>query len=247
MRNFTLEKTVPIRLMVLDSEINRIEIKNYQFTFTLATDGTSYDDVLDAQLDQNISFSKIMYFLESVVDQSFVYDREMMEDINKYVATTFDNNLLILPDTSENVLVIALHSKINSFISKNSIVERINVKDVEPQMNYDYFCDEKEDVAAGLPSQKEWMGELPFWEKPWWERNDASTYDNFALDKEEHEQWIKTKNDNEFFENPHDDAFETIESEITRLFKGEEVAAAEAEVIEVDFREQKKKWVPKIV
>lgn len=252
MRNFTLEKNVPIKLMVFERSLDMVEIKNYELTFTLSTDTTEYEDAYLAQIDQNLSFSKVMYFLENVINQSFVYEKESSEEVNKYLATTFNNNLMLLPTVEENSLITALHCKLNSITSRHTSIERIVLKDTELQLNYEYYCDEDEYIPINLPTIKEWMGELSYWKDPWWARSDASTFDNFAESKEELEKWHEKVESGEYIENPHTEAFELIEEEIKQLFKAAKESKEgdpdeEAEVIEVDFANKKKKWIPRVV
>ncbi len=238
--------------MMFDNDIKKVEVKTYELNFTLSTDGSEVEDMFQAQVDQNVSFSKILYFLENVVDQSFVFKNDIMAEMHKYVATTFDNNLIILPTLEEHILVLALHSKMNA-IATHSNIERIQLKDLDLQLNYDYYSDEFDDIVPALPSMTDWLGELSFWEEPWWDRNDASTFDNCAASLDELEAVRKRIQDEDDDTNIHNQAFEVLEEEIRSLFKRakdskEGKTAEEAEVIEIDFAEKKpKKWIPKVI
>ena len=55
------------------------------------------------------------------------------------------------------------------------------------------------------------MGERSIYELPWWERNDISTYDNFALDDEELKSVRKQLEDQQHL---LDRDFQTIEDEV---------------------------------
>lgn len=247
MRQFILEKTVPIRLMMLDSDINRVEVKNYELTFSLATDAGQHNDVYAAQLDQNISFSKITYFLQNVVDESFVYCKDNGGDARTYLATSFSNNLMVLPDLNESILATILHTKLNSIACEYSSVDRVVLKDVQLQLSYDYICTDLEEVG-NLPNIQEWMGSMSYWPSPWWSRNDPCTYDNFAKDQKEFDIWKRAQADGLDL-NGHTEAFDAIESDLRSLFK-KHAGEAPAEVIEVNFADKKpvrKKWVPQVV
>ncbi len=252
MRIFNLEKTIKLKLMMFDNDIKKVEVKTYELGFTLSADGSEVDDIFQAQVDQNVSFSKILYFLENVVNESFVFKNDIMAEMHKYIATSFDNNLMILPTLEEHILVLALHSKMNA-IATQSNIERIQLRDLDLQLNYDYFSDEFDDVVPALPSTSEWLGELSFWEEPWWDRNDASTFDNCAESPEELEAVRKRMQDEDEDANMHNQAFEVLEEEIRSLFKRakdskEGKTSGEAEVIEIDFVEKKpKKWIPTVI
>lgn len=238
--------------MMFDNDIKKVEVKNYELSFTLSADSSEVDDIFQAQVDQNVSFSKILYFLENVVDESFVFKNDIMAEMHKYVATTFDNNLIILPSLEEHILVLALHSKMNA-IATQSNIERIQLKDLDLHLNYDYFSDEFDDIVPALPPMSEWLGELSFWEEPWWDRNDASTFDNCAESTEELEVVRKRMQDEDDDANMHNQTFEILEEEIRSLFKRakdskEGKTIEEAEIIEIDFAEKKpKKWIPKVI
>ena len=80
----------------------------------------------------------------------------------------------------------------NSISLDNIIVDSIKVTDTDTNITYDYE-DTDGEIPDFLPYQDEFMGERSIYELPWWERNDISTYDNFALDDEElKSEFLKT-------------------------------------------------------
>jgi len=254
MRNFNLEKTSNIKLMIFDKDLGRVECKNYEVKFTLSTNTEDIEDIFEAQVDQNVSFSKILYFLENVINDSFVFQKELTTEMCKFVATSFDNNLIVLPSLEENVLVLALHSKMNAIAAENSFVESLEVKDLDLQLNYNYFSDEFDSASPALPTKDDWMGDLAFYDNPWWERNDSCTFDNAAETAEEREKWVALVSSDDYeSENLHDQAFECIEEELRSFFKrakDTKEGKGEAEVIEINFEQEhkkNKKWTPKVV
>jgi hypothetical protein len=84
------------------------------------TDPSDCNDLLKAQIDQNISFTKIMYFLEVVVNESILYSVEAMESVAKTIYGKISNNLILTPDVSEGVLLALLHMKLNHITQENS-------------------------------------------------------------------------------------------------------------------------------
>ena len=247
MRQFTLEKTIPIRLMMMDNDINKVEVKNYELTFSLATEAGNHPDIFAAQLDQNISFSKITYFLQNVVDESFVYRHGSNEELRRQLFATFANNFMIVPDLNESMLATILHTKLNSIACEYSNVDRVVLKDNELQLSYDYVCTDIGE-ASNLPSVADWMGDMSYWPNARWLRNDPTTYDFAACNQTELEDWKATQAGG-VEANAHAEAFDQMEHELRALFKrqaGEEMG----EVIEVDFNEPRpvrQKWVPQVV
>jgi len=57
----------------------------------------------------------------------------------------------------------------------------------------DYNCVNTDLEYSMLLDIKDWLGDLSFWEKPWWYRRDFSTFDNIAESKEELDVWRETK------------------------------------------------------
>ena len=46
-----------------------------------------------------------------------------------------------------------------------------------------------------MPVDNSWIGEFPFWELPWWQRYDSTTFDNTGKDSEEQKIVIKDRED----------------------------------------------------
>ena len=87
------------------------------------------------------------------------------------------------------------------------------------------------------------MGPLSIYDAPWWEREDISTYDNFALDEQELVSIRKNLDDKKDVLNAD---FEMIESEVKHQMSNAGMIEA-GEVVEVDFKRKQKKWKPKLV
>lgn len=242
MREFTLEKTMAIRLMMLDDTSNRIDVKNFELTFSLATDSAMHEDIYTAQLDQNISFSKIAYFLQNVVDESFVSRKEQTS-----MGAPFSNNQMVLPDLNESILVTVLHAKLNSIANKYSVIDRLVLKDLDLQLSYAYTCTDLSDVS-NLPTVKDWIGDLSLWPTAWWLRDDPFTYDACAKTPADFDTW-KAMQSEGLGSDAHTDAFDSIETELRALFN-KMAGVSPAEIIEVNFTEKKparQKWVPQVI
>jgi hypothetical protein len=254
MKEFNLEKIVPIKLMLFNGPNGRIEIKNFKISFSMITMMHQDGDPLTAQLNQNISFSKVLYFLTEVFDESILFEKDHKEDIFKYLSTC-DNNLVVLPDLSEGTIVTALHRKLNSIAHETTHVHHVKLNDTDLDLTYKYTCTTDEDeLFDGLPEMEDWMGELSYWEEPWWARGDQLTWDHAAADAEELELHRgKGLDGNDI--NPYE-AFEEIETQLKGIFQEALVEAglaeqAEGEVIEVDFEKKetksREKWTPTVI
>lgn len=256
MKEFNLEKTVPIKLMLFNGPTGRIEVKNFKVSFSMVTLMDASDsDTVAAQFNQNVSFSKVLYFLSDIFDESILFENNHKDDIFKYLST-YDNNLVVLPDLSEGTIVTALHRKLNSISHETTRVQHVKLCDTDLDLTYKYTCTtEADELSDGLPDITEWMGEFSYWEEPWWSRNDQLTWDHAAANEQE---WTEHKgrdlNGDEF--NPTE-MFDEIEAQLTIIFEEALIDAGlaekkEGQLIEVDFAQKNsaapdEKWKPTVI
>lgn len=247
MKRFTLEKTCPIKLMVYDDAASRLEIRDYVFTFSLMTDPTEYNDVIEAQIDQNISFTRIMFLLDIIVNESILYSADAIVPVSEKIYSKINNNLLLTPDVSEGTLLALLHMKLNHICQKNSMVEKVKLMDVQDNINYELTCDDED--LEDLPSVREWSTEFSHWSTPWWTRNDAYTWDIDFGTANDLEQFRET------FEIPEIMTdFNNIPDRVRSIFtehlveKGLIEKTEKGTVIEIDFADnERRKWTPTVV
>ena len=100
---------------------------------------------------------------------------------------------MFLPNLSEATLISAIHCKLNAIIHESSIVDVVSLKDTVDDLDYNFVNTDFE--YPMLMDIKDWLGELSFWDKPWWYRRDFSTFDNIAISKEELDEWKETKHE----------------------------------------------------
>lgn len=250
MKKFTLEKTVPLKIMLFDSSVSRLEIKDYVFAFSLMTETEDYDNPLEAQVDQNISFSKIMFFLEAILDESIMYSIDDAESVTKIIYGNFSNNLILVPDINEGLLLALLHMKLNTICQLYSTVEKVKLMDTSNHINYELTCDDPD--LEDLPSIQEWNTELSLWPEPWWLRDDPLSWDIDFDTKENLEKFKEALGTPDYVKD-----FENIGDQVRELFvkqleeKGLVEKAEKGTLIEIDFTSEQEpkpqKWTPKIV
>lgn len=236
-----MEKTIPLRMIFLDTENGLLDSMSFMLTFSLLTDAESVteEDLNRARKDQNIVFAKICNFAESLLDQSIVY--AIKDSTLAYsVFAEFGNNLITLPTLNEMSLAAALHAKLNTICRSNTIVERIKLQNVNENIMYEYITDE--DDYPELPDASEWGTEYAYFSGCWWERNDVNTMDRNADTEEEYNDWLKLREEQDIDAN-FSALFLEIERQFNSIFDAEETK--DAELIEVDFK--KATWKPKIV
>lgn len=236
-----------------DSEDRRqVKACTYEIEYSLRTDVDPDATRKQAFLQQNISFSTINSFLYDQLHQSIIYDMDSKQTVETAFAS-HDNNFLILPDMSDACLAMTLHCKFNQICHENSFVESICIKDKIDGIAYSMYADD--DEYDELPTINEWIGELSFWETPWWRRRDFSTFDNVASSKEEKEEFFN-KDINQDILQRMKDPLTQIENQVIADIYGKEIRevidesgtdVSSGELLEVDFKNKtfKPRLVPK--
>ena len=243
MRSLSLEKTSQIKLIVL--EHNRFVVRQYEISFSMLT--RSSEDIKETdqlQLEQNISFAKVMCFIDSILNDSIIITADNLPHYEKTLCE-FSNNYVLLPDTIDNTVIDVLTSKLNAIVGDNTEVNSVTLFDLDEQLKYrlEIIEDDDDDDIVNI---KEWLGEFVLNDVPWWQRGDESTWDGIAKDREEYDKVKSSTSDDE-----SESIFEEIDDTIRSMYKimRSESSDSSAEVIEVDFQNEtkKKKWKPKLV
>lgn len=224
--------------MVASIDQRHIEPRQFQISYEMFTT-SEIDNEKEATKAHNKSYLAIDIFL-SMIDQSIVTNLEYLPDVDQLSEDYFGNNIIVLPEALEGVLLAALHRKFNTITHEFSMVPIVEIKDVDADMTYSLSLEDPETDI--LPAQEEWLGEYPYWDDPWWTRNDVSTYDNFAETKKEQTLWRK-KSKSLHLDLVSQKPLEMIEKNINMLAARENPA----EVIDVDFVEDNKTWKPRLV
>jgi hypothetical protein len=246
MRKLSLEKSCPVRLILLDKEVSKsIQVLDLNISYSMYTNLVTQDDDgdINAQMEQNTSYCKINMFLDSVCNNAMVIDRGDQIDLDTTV-NNFDNTLIVLPMLNESTLLACLHSKLNSISGENTYVDVLKFHDTTEGVTYTYDTSEDEQmVYPELPeTQTEWLGDYPYWETSWWKRNDISTYDRGAEEKEEWDEWIKTKSEQNI-DQLNRETFNEIETGMAEAFgkSVQEQVTKKGELVEIDFSKKKAK------
>ena len=246
MRKLTLEKTCPVRIILMDKEVSRnIQILNLHISYSMFTvvDGPASSDI-EAQVEQNTSYCKINMFLDSIVNNCTAVDIGDLDDLDALVQQ-FDNPLMIMPTLNESTLLALIHSKMNAISGDNTYIEKLKLKDLDEGVTYTYDASEMEVIEyPELPeTQIEWLGEYPYWDTAWWCRNDISIYDKGAKDADEYDAWVIAKEKNNV-DAENRDTLVQIEKGIREAFGGDELDK-KGELVEIDFVKKQAKNVDK--
>lgn len=230
---------------MIDEGSGHIEMKHFELTYSLYS-MPGADNVTDATKSQNAAYQKINFFIEDILEHSFLFTF----DSNKIVADimeSFGNNFILLPNLTEIALLEALHCKLNVLAGDNSYVEELELKDLTTEQAYLYIQDERHEVTYDLPDVNEFLGEFPLWGAPWWARYDITTTDNFVDSEEEYNRFRKVLEEHEV-EKVSRLVLDDIDSAIDDYFSQEREVG---EVIDLEEMKQhlkdKEKWQPTLV
>ena len=239
MKKVTLQKKLPLQLITVEPDLKAMSVRNYDLTFTINTaidsdfDG---DAVLQAQFEQNTSFTNIACMVETAIHNSIMFDMGAIDDY--YLKfNDFENNFLILPDSSDLTLCAALHCKFNSITTELTTVHSVKLEDKDDGLCYEYSCDSFEEGYSDLPALGDWIGELSYFDQSWWFRNDITTYDRNAKDADELEKW-KLEYKQNGGEEANSRVFKDIRNSMSEVFFGKPPTEVKksGEIIEIDFK-----------
>jgi hypothetical protein len=231
-----MEKKVSAGVIIFNGGPQKLlEPKTLDIKFSLRTEAEDSDNLMQSQIDHNISYAKIRLFLESVLPNTIICGSNDLPDCINLTAD-MDNNLMVLPDCGESILAAAMHQKLNSMCKEYTYMEEIVIYDPAQEITYRYqLTDDEFDIS--LPGGQ-WLGELSFWDDPWWERDDALTFDNVASNKKELAKFTEDKGIHEYNSR---EVFAQLEVDIAKMFidpeslQDEAVDNRDADIIRVDF------------
>ena len=225
----------------LDSkEIQFLEMFSFNVSWTMFANIDNDISINELSIRQNIGYQKIEHFLRHYCNNALWYEVKDIPTINSHFTVT-QNSLCVTPGVNLMYLANVLFAKLNSICDECIIISKLQLQDLSSGITYTVEDNEGE-IPAVLPTQEEFMGELSIYDDPWWCRDDVSTYDSKAQDKEE---LAEIKENIEKSKEVLEADFKQIETEVRSYMTDQK----SAEVIEVDFEQgkDKKVWKPKII
>ena len=225
----------------LDSkEIQFLEMFSFNVSWTMFANIDNDISINELSIRQNIGYQKIEHFLRHYCNNALWYEVKDIPTINSHFTVT-QNSLCVTPGVNLMYLANVLFAKLNSICDECIIISKLQLQDLSSGITYTVEDNEGE-IPAVLPTQEEFMGELSIYDDPWWCRDDVSTYDSKAQDKEE---LAEIKENIEKSKEILEADFKQIETEVRSYMTDQK----SAEVIEVDFEKgtDKKVWKPKII
>jgi len=138
------------------------------------------DDDASAQ-QQVTALSNIRKWFDIVVNGAVAYFPGM--DIPACTIQHISNNLMFCPDEPyDHLLLILLTAKINAI---GSGVVKINRCTIDSNLGEGFGNWFEGDPLDMLPSTEDWLGEIAYFDQPWWNRSDGGMIDAWVDDGED--------------------------------------------------------------
>lgn len=136
------------------------------------------------EIDFDITFAKIKFWFETVVAKSIVFSRSNVTAmdmlLNDVGQPRIVNHLMVTPyEPTDEHLAVLFQSKMSALSGGTVEFGGIRVEVEEAGLVFTYVGDWRDD----LPAMSDWFDVEPYYfDKPWWQRNDASTLDVISPD-----------------------------------------------------------------
>jgi hypothetical protein len=242
MKNLRLHQTHRIKMVIIESENQVIEIKNYEISYTMFSIPVP-EDPIGSSRNQNRAFLKVNFFIKGILDGSVLYTSDDLEELTPTLLS-FDNNYVVLPNATDTTLLEALHCKLNVLCGETTFIDDLSLTDADSGIGYSMAAD-LEELEYSLPKQSDWLPGHSFWDAPWWTRYDITTFDNCS----ESEQDVIDFRETDTYKVSLTQELDQIDEQVAVLFNQKQ--GKTAEVIELDQiradQEAKKKWKPTVI
>ena len=139
------------------------------------------------------------------------------------------------------------YEEFTTFIETFYLQSLKELKEMDEEIEYEMFSDDFD--YSGLPTMKDWLGDYPVWDTPWWYRDDALTIDGYAESEKDLAEWRKAAEE-ENLEELNREIFTDIEESVRNAVKQvTDQGTEKGTLVEVDFnsKSKKKTWKPKLV
>ncbi len=245
----TLEQSHTVKIAVFDTRQRYIEQKKFTITYQMFS-LPEENDVLKQSKAQNSAYLKIGLFLNNYLDGTLAFTMDDMPMAGKFLSE-YDNGFMVLPDLDDVTILEALHRKFSALAGELTIITKLSLYDEELNLKYNFYY-EDEETKYTLPTIKEWLGDLSFWDVPWWDRYDVLTFDNVAQDQEELDKHREDEGARASTYAPLDDIDDDVEAMLkgikAKVDEENQEEAKQGELISLDAaRKKKNKWKPTVI
>jgi len=134
---------------------------------------------VDFDVEVKTTIGKINYWLDNLVSGSLIFSRDndwpYMSFFDEDGRCTAGNVVTITPeDPTDDHLAEIIHSKFNAFGGDHI---QFGIVELESDDTTGLSFMFTGDGQMNLPFMEEWVGPHAYFDRPWWARDDGSTYD----------------------------------------------------------------------
>lgn len=140
----------------------------FKVTINMFGPETTKEEVAIQTRKTSIAFYKLNFWLETFLHEAIVTDVISVNDVG-----AFANNIIMLPESNDDIFLQALHSKVSAILGDDMNVGEIKLYADDQKIEHNYNHNGRYD----LPTDSEYFGGDSYFEVPWWERSDACTFD----------------------------------------------------------------------
>jgi hypothetical protein len=177
---FVSFKTSLRAIRVIDRELQAVKM-NLRMDFA-----DQETDDSQAVFRSQVAMAKIRYWLDNCVEDCVMFNREndwamgALLSVDE-VSDGVTNRVMILPDDpGEDILLQIFQSKLQSLAGTSM---RIGVLELDIEDGNGFHFTYVGEGEMDLPTNEEWVGEIAYFKKPWWARDDASMMDIMATEE----------------------------------------------------------------
>jgi len=144
----------------------------------LVVSNCTLDFVIDVAKDgpKNIHKKSLMamkFWIDHFLNGSIAYN--IRASLETKLFEQLSNNIIMCPEDPHDYLILVLiHSKLNAIGGGFATVTKTKFRSDTAEGFSSTFDG---DVSDWLPTLKDWMGDIYYFDKPWWHRGDGSTID----------------------------------------------------------------------
>ena len=165
-----LGNTFKIKFSMLRLLENRMVHSKIKFTTELIVD----DDA--SALQQVTILTNIRKWFDIVVTESIAYS--IVKEIPSCTIDHLNNNLMFCPDEPwDHLLLVLLKAKLNA-IGEGIVTAGRCYLDSDLNEGFGNWHDG--DPLDMLPSAEEWLGDVRYFDQPWWNRSDGGMIDSWV-------------------------------------------------------------------
>jgi hypothetical protein len=168
--------------LIIDLEYDIKLVRLIGNTFVSSNINIQAEVIPHSDLDQEdfeIALSKCRFWLETIASRCVVFFRdnelalEMLIDENG--KNRCSNYIMLTPfEPTDDHLAGLMQSKLTALANKTMTFGSVRIKSDNANGLVFRFVGDADDF---LPPMSEWIGEYSYFDKPWWNRDDASTLD----------------------------------------------------------------------